>query len=175
MFARSLLHCTVAYLVTVPASALADSLNAKPGAWEMTTTTLTTGNPAPADALAKMPPEQRARIEQAMQARAGKPSTHVKKSCVTKEDLDRDRMIKSDDDDAKCARKILSKTSVRVAYEQTCAAPHASTSNVTIEARSPESMVVSMDMAQGGSAGKVHVDIKGRWLGASCAGIKDAD
>jgi hypothetical protein len=36
-------------------------------------------------------------------------------------------------------------------------------------------MVVSMDMVQGGSAGKVHVDIKGRWLGASCAGIKDAD
>jgi hypothetical protein len=84
-------------------------------------------------------------------------------------------MIKSDDDDAKCTRKVLSKTAGKVAYEQNCAAPHASTSNVTIEATSPESMVVSMDMVQGGSAGKVHVDIKGRWLGASCAGIKDAD
>lgn len=172
MFIRSLLRCAVACAVASPLYALADSLNAKAGAWEMTMTTLTTGMPAPAEALAKMPPEQRAKIEQAMQARAGKPSTHVTKSCVTKEDLDQDRVIKSDDED-QCTRKIISKSANKIVFEQTCAAPHASTSSVTVEAKTPESIVASMDMVQGGASGKIHVDIKGRWLGASCAGIEE--
>jgi hypothetical protein len=172
MFARSLLQCAVAFAVATPMYALADSLNAKPGAWEMTTTSLTAGMPIPAEALAKMPPEQRAKIEQSMQARAGKPSTHVTKSCITKHDLDQDQVIKSDEE-TQCKKKIISKSATRIAFEQTCAAPHASTAKVMIEARTPESIVASMDMVQGGASGKVHVDIKGRWLGASCAGIKE--
>ena len=172
MFTRSVLRCAVAIAVATPMCALADSLNVKTGAWEMTTTTLMTGMPAPAEALAKMPPEQRAKFEKAMQARADKPSTHLTKSCVTEVDLDQDRMISSDDE-AQCTRKFISKSATKIAYEQTCEAPHASTSTVMIEAKTPESLVVSMDMVQGGASGKVHVDIKGRWLGASCAGIKD--
>jgi hypothetical protein len=30
-------------------------------------------------------------------------------------------------------------------------------------------------MVRGGASGKVHVDMKGHWLGASCAGIKEKD
>lgn len=172
MFARNALGCAVAFAIATPLSALADSFNAKAGAWEMTTTTLTAGMPVPAEALAKMPPEQRARIEKAMQARAGRPGTHVTKSCVTKKDLDQDRVIKSDDE-GKCRKKIVSKSASKIVFEQTCAAPHASTSTVMIEARTPESIVASMDMVQGSAGGKVHVDIRGRWLGASCAGISE--
>jgi hypothetical protein len=152
--------------------AFADSLNAKTGAWEITTTTLTTGMPVPAEALAKMPPGQRANIEKTMQARAGKPSTHMRKSCVTKKELDEDRVIKSDDE-GQCKKKIISKSASKIVFEQTCAAPHASTSNVTIEAKTPESIVASMDMVRGGASGKIHADIKGRWLSTSCAGIKE--
>jgi hypothetical protein len=72
MFAKTLLRCTVACAVAMPLYALADSLNAKVGAWEITTTSLMTGMPVPPEALAGMPPEQRARIEKAMRARSGK-------------------------------------------------------------------------------------------------------
>ena len=41
-----------------------------------------------------------------------------------------------------------------------------------IEAKTPDSIVAVVDTAQG-SGGKIHVDIKGRWLGASCAGIEE--
>jgi hypothetical protein len=174
MFAKTLLRCTVACAVAMPLYALADSLNAKVGAWEITTTSLTTGMPVPPDALAGMPPEQRARIEKAMQARSGKPSTHVAKSCITKEDLDQDSIFKSDEE-SDCARKIISKSAKKIVIEQTCVAPNASTSTMTIEAKTPESIVANIDMVQGGANGKVHVDIKGRWLGASCAGIKEDD
>ena len=43
-----------------------------------------------------------------------------------------------------------------------------------MEATTPENLVMDIDVAQGGARGKVHVTTKGRWLGASCTGIKNA-
>ena len=174
MSVRSLLRCAVAFAVAAPLCALADSLNVKTGAWEMATVTVTTGMPVPAEALARMPPEQRAKLNEVFLARAGKSRTHVKKSCVTQKDLDQDRVIKSDDE-GHCSRKVLSKSADKIVFEQTCEAPRASTSTLTIEAKTPESIVYSMDIVPRGAGGKVHVDINGRWLAASCAGIKDRD
>ena len=151
--------------------ALADSFNAKPGAWEMTITTLTTGMPAPPDMLAQMSPEQRAKIEAMMQARAGKPSTHVYPSCITQKDLEEDRIIKESDDENHCTQQIITKSANKLVLEKRCPAPRASTSKMTMEAKTPESIVASIDMVQGGARGKVHVDMKGHWLRASCAGI----
>lgn len=172
MFARTLLRFAVAFAVASPLCALADSLNAKTGAWEMTTTVLTTGMPAPSESLAKMTPEQRAKIEKMMQSRAGKPSIRVEKSCVTQKELDQDLIIKSNEED-QCTKKIISKTANKIVIEQTCAAPQASTSTMTIEAKTPENIVASIDVLQKGASGKIHVDIKGRWLSASCAGTRD--
>jgi len=155
--------------------ARADSFNAKPGAWEMTITTLTTGMPAPPDVLAKMSPEQRAKIEAMMQARAGKPSTHGYPSCLTQKDLDEDRIIKKSDGEDQCTQKVITKSANRLVLEKTCPAPRASTSKMTMEAKTPESIVASIDMVQGGAEGKVHVDMKGHWLSASCAGVKNGD
>ena len=94
----------------MPSAARADALNAKPGAWEMTFTTQSSGMLVPPDALAAMPPEQRAKVEQSMQARAGKPRTHSVKT-ITKEDLDQHRIIKeSDDDEPGCHTTVLSKS-----------------------------------------------------------------
>ena len=151
----------------------ADSFNAKPGAWEMTFTGVPTGMMIPPDALAKMPPEQRARLEQSMQARSGKANTHVHKSCITKEDLDQNRIIKEEDEDEPgCTTTVVSKSSSKLVLERSCPAPHATTSRMAMETKTPESIVASMDTERAG-AGKVHIDIKGRWLGASCAGIAD--
>jgi hypothetical protein len=172
MFIRNLLRCAIAFVVAMPMYTFAASFNAKPGAWEITTTTLTTGMMIPAEALANMPPAQRAKIEKSMQARSGKPSTHVTKNCVTQKKLDQDSMIASDDEEH-CKKKIITKSASKIVYEQTCAAPNASRSTVKVEAMTPESIAASMNMVQGGGGGKIHVDIKGRWLGASCAGIKD--
>jgi hypothetical protein len=119
-----------------------------------------------------MPPAQRAKLEQSMQARSGKPSTHVSKSCVTKTDLDQDSVLKSDDEE-NCKKKIVSKSASKMVYEETCTGENAYKSTVKVESRTPESILASMDMVRDGGGGKIHVDIKGRWLGASCAGIKD--
>lgn len=171
MFTKDIFRCAIALAIVAPSHVFADALNVKTGAWEMTTTTLITGMPVPAEALAKMTPEQRARMEAMLAARAGKPSTHVSKSCVTKEDLDQDSMIKSDNVD--CKKDIISRSTTKIVVTETCNAPHASTSNVTISAETPENVVANMDMMQAGASGKIHVDVDGRWLGSSCAGIDE--
>jgi Protein of unknown function (DUF3617) len=163
---------TIAALAA-PMMPFAASLNAKPGAWEMTTTTVTAGMSIPADALAKMPAEQRARMEAALQARAGRNSTQVHKSCVTQDDLDQSRMLKSEND-GRCSRKVTSALPGKVVMEQVCPVPQPSISRITMEAPSTESLVASIDINQG-TRGTVHVDIKGRWLTASCAGIKNGE
>src|SRR5258708_23095420 len=66
-------------------------LNIREGLWEMTVTHSMTGMPAiPPDTLAKMTPEQRARVEAAMkQSGMGGPTADVPKECGTKEKLDK--------------------------------------------------------------------------------------
>ena len=153
--------------------AQAESFNAKPGAWEMTFTGLSTGTMIPPDVLAKMPPEQRARIEQSMNTRSGKPATHSSKTCVTKEDLDQNRIIKEEDEDEPgCATKVVSKSSRKMILERSCPSPRPSTSRITMEAKTPETLAATIDMDRTGS-GTVHIEIQGRWLGTSCAGIAD--
>lgn len=171
MFFPKLLRCTVALLVALPLYGFADSFNVKTGAWEITTTTTSTGSVLPAEALAKMPPEQRAKIEQAMQARSGKPTTRVDKHCVAQKDLDEDRLFESTND-SHCTRRVVTKSATRIVLEQTCAAPQASKATITIEAQSPDSFTTTVDMARTGGDWKMHLDSRGRWLGASCAGIE---
>jgi hypothetical protein len=174
MFFKNILRYMIALVVATPLYAFADSINIKVGAWEMTTTTLMTGMMVPAEAQANMSPEQRAKMEEIMQARAGKPSVHVAKTCVTKEDLDQDRLLKSDNEN-QCTKKIISKSASKIVLEQTCEAPGPSRSTMIIEARTSETLAATMDMVQAGGSGKVHVDIKGRWLGAGCEGIRKGD
>jgi hypothetical protein len=174
MPSKKLLQCAVALMLVLPLYGFADSFNVKTGAWEMTTTTMSTGNLIPAEVLARMPPEQRAKIEQAMQARSGKPTTHVDRHCVTKEDLDQDRLFKSGNE-SQCSRKIVTKSATRVVLEQTCGTPRTSTATVTVQAQTPESVTTVVDVVQTSGGGKMHLEARGRWLGASCVGIKEGN
>ncbi|MBH0203452.1 MAG: DUF3617 domain-containing protein [Nitrospira sp.] len=157
-------------------SAQADSFNAKLSAWELTTTSTSSGTLVPPDVLAKMKPETRAQLEATMKSRAGKPQTHSTRECLTKEDLDQKRLIKeeeeSDEEGAPCTTKVLTKSSSRLVLDRTCPPPHPVTAHFTFEAKTPESITGTVDYTRPGS-GKVHADIKGRWIGASCEGIEE--
>jgi Protein of unknown function (DUF3617) len=163
--------CVVAALLLAPALLHAASLNSKPGAWEITTMTKMPGMAIPADAMANLPEAQRARIEAAMGSRMGKSHSTTIKSCVTQKDLDEDRIVKSDED-RKCTRKIISKTATSMVMEQSCPAPQAHTSRMSVQASSPTAMAATIDITRPDGF-KMHIDMKGRWLGASCAGIKE--
>ena len=166
---------TDALIPVIASNAQADSFHAKPGAWEMTFTTATTGSLVPADVLAKMPPEQRSKFEQAMKARSAQPTTHVSKECFSQEDLDQNRMIKDDEDEGnQCTTRVALKSPSKLVLEKSCASPRPSTAQAVFEAKTPEAITGAIDITRPGS-GKVHVEIKGRWLGANCAAFNAHD
>ena len=175
MLARPFVTITVALAVAAPLQSFAASLNAKPGAWQMSMNTLIVGTPLSPEVLATMPPEKRAKVEKAMKERAAKPVTLSRKVCVTQENLDQDRIIQSEKEDSKCTRKVVSKSETRIVMEQICPEPHASTSQMTIEATTPETLSANIVRVRGDGKGKVLMDVKGFWLGPNCAGIKDDD
>jgi hypothetical protein len=80
----------------------------KPGLWEVSDNPQITGKmPIPDEELAKLTPEQRARMEAAMKNAAGK--THVYKECMTPEKIARFDM-NPHGDDSSCKRKVISST-----------------------------------------------------------------
>ncbi len=150
--------------------AFADSFEVKTGAWELTYTSMTSGIMLPPEMLEQMPPERRAKLEAAMKARAGQPRTHVNKSCVTQKDLDQNHFIKPEGEaETECVVKVLSKSATKLVMERTCPAAEA-TYKISIDVKTPENVVGTVDGSVG--QGKMHSDLKGRWLGASCDGIK---
>lgn len=164
-------------LPTLTLNAQAESLNVKPGAWEITVTTVTSGMKLSPEMSANMTPVQRAQMEQMMKTREGKPHTMTAQECLTKADVAHDRIIKEmededEDGDAKCKIKVISKSSSKLVIDQMCPGPPASTTHFTINAKTPESFTAIGEREQQGS-GKAHIDIKGKWVGSGCEDLND--
>ncbi len=122
-----------------------------------------------------MPPEQRAKVEEGMKARAGRPLTITQKTCITQENLDQDRILRALKAENQCTRQVVSRTATQLVLEQTCPEPDASTSKMTVEARTPETLSASIVRVRGDGKGKVDIDVKGAWLGESCEGLESDD
>ncbi len=157
-----------------PSCAVAETFNMKTGAWEVTYTSVRTGMLLPPEMLERLPPERRAKMEEAMKARSGQPMTRVHKGCITQRDLDQNRFIKAEDDEnTDCVVKVLSKSTTKLVMERTCPAPREANFKISIDVKTPESVVGLIDGSIG--TGKIHTDVKAHWLGASCEGIKDRE
>ena len=146
----------------IATAAQAEAFAVKPGAWEMTTSM--SGNVIPPDVLARMPPERRAMVEQRMAQGNGQ----TRRSCMKKEDLDRDHFMRRQDAD--CTVRTISRSPTKLVMATTCTGERASTGTMTFEAKTPESVVGSIDQERNGS--KFHIGVVGKWLGASCDGIE---
>jgi hypothetical protein len=145
-------------------------LDVKPGLWEITTTTAMSGMP-PID-YSGMPPEQRARIEAAMQARqAMGPMTKVRKSCVTTEKLAKEPF--QDSDTASCTHTVVSSTPTRLRVKLHCTHPD-SDGDFLMEALSRDRIkgTVRMHASDDKHAMAARVSIAGRWLGSACGDVK---
>ena len=150
------------------------ALDVKPGQWETTTTGQMTGVPAiPADVLAKMTPEQRAKFESAMGARGSKPM--VSTSCRTKEKLAQawttgQQNLKS------CTTTVASSSSSKQEVHVDCNQNGAKTSGtIKVEAVDSEHIRGSFQMtatSEGDHAMKMNYTFTSKWLGAACTETK---
>jgi Protein of unknown function (DUF3617) len=166
-------HLTLIALMTVLPALAADGLNVKTGLWETTTVSTMSGVtlPAmPAGALEKMPPAQRAQMEQMMKQFSGKaPTTRTNKECVTEKDLkDGAFRVAQENQDKNCKYTTLTATSKRQEMTFKCSDESAAAGNFVIDANSSTSVHGVMDMKSASMSMNVKIDA--RWLSASCAG-----
>ncbi|MGA3090760.1 MAG: DUF3617 domain-containing protein [Terriglobales bacterium] len=173
--AKLLLALIVGLVSTLWAADNIAPLNVKLGLWEVTVTHSMTGMPAapslPPDALAKMPPEQRARIEAMM---GGKPSTDVRKECVTREKLEQHSAFSNNRGD--CARTVVSSTGRKTEVKFHCEEKQStSDGNFLIEAVDSDTVKGTMHMVSNSNSGHnvtMDLTISSKYIGAECGDVK---
>lgn len=158
-----------------PASKL-QSLNVKPGLWENTRTIKRAGQiPIPAELLSRLTPEQRARMEERMKANsAAHTNTTTEKHCVTKEDLEKDRLKLAETKE--CTTTVLHSTSTSVKAKLVCEVEgmHA-TGTLELVAPDPEHMNGSSQSTINGNGHTMNVEgtWTSKWLGSSCGNVRN--
>ena len=106
---KNQLHILVVCLLAISAARAGDRLDVKTGHWEMTVLTQVSGNLIPKSVLDQMPPAQRAKVEQAMAARAAaKPLPKTLQTCVTDDDLQKG--LSGVEPDPDCKKTVISQT-----------------------------------------------------------------
>jgi hypothetical protein len=146
-------------------------LNVKTGQWESTRITRIEGNTIPKAALAQMPPERRAKIEQAMAARAAaKPAPKTSTSCLTEKERNDGGFAETDDD---CKKTVVSATATHWETTLTCNRDGMTqTGHMTLDAPSSDRVIGKMELTTG-EGGKITVDFTGKWVGANCPASSD--
>ncbi len=173
-----LLAGACAGILGVASAQAGSTLNVKLGLWEMTTMGQVSGvPPIPPEALARMTPEQRARMQAAMaagMARQNKPK--VREYCVTQKDLERGLDLKDSQSEG-CKSAVTSSSSSVMEMRQTCTGRHKVNGTIRIEAPNPETVVgkFNLVMSEGPNTMTMKFAMHGRWLGTNCGNVKSDD
>jgi uncharacterized protein DUF3617 len=148
-------------------------LNVKTGLWQNTMTTALAGQMViPPERLAKLTPEQRARIEAAMNARSSQGAkTTTYQSCVTKDELQKTPFR----DKKNCTETLVSSSNTQAEVKLACAMEGVDGSGeMQIHAISDESIAGSGHgtVTMQGRTMNTSWKLTGKWMGESCGGVK---
>ena len=153
-------------------------LNIKTGLWEVSLQTQFSGaSPFASEKLDKMPPEQRARFEAAMQAsmaNAAKPK--LAKHCLTPEKLARGLDPEHRADDETCQQKIVKNTSSELQITKTCvteAGNNVMDQHFVMSGSDTVSGTIHAVRTVNGQTSNVNSNLQGKWLSADCGNVKD--
>jgi hypothetical protein len=164
----SSIGAVIALSMAVSAADKTQPLNLKLGLWQMTyTTDRSSVVSIPPELLAKLTPEQRARTEARLKARAAQgPHIDTKRFCLTEEKLN--KAIFEENENRSCQRTIVASSSKVLQFKQACAAADAKrTFDGRIEALDPETLKGSLKANSAGNSANA-TDLLGRWIGADC-------
>lgn len=157
------------------AAAKLQPLHIKTGLWESARTINRAGRlPIPAEMLNRLTPEQRARMEERMNANsAAHTNTTTEKHCVTKEDLEKDRLKLAEANE--CTTTVLDSTTTNVKAKFVCdQAGMQATGILELVATDPEHLNGSYHLNAKGDGHAMNVDgtWTSKWLGPSCGDAK---
>jgi Protein of unknown function (DUF3617) len=144
-------------------------LNIKTGYWEtISVTTMSGAPPVPADLLARMTPEQRAKYSAAMNGMMNQPKTHVNKSCVTQDDLTKDPFNENKES---CKETVVNSSASKLDIHEVCSEEGMKADiMVHIEAVNSEYVKGTIQSAAtgGGNTMNVNGTLTSKYLGAVC-------
>lgn len=154
-------------------------LNVKEGLWEVTVTHPSNGMPE--DALAKLPPEQRARIEEMMKQKGVSMSgnTTVVKSCVTREKIEKGMAFATENRN-NCTRTIVNSSSSHFEVKYRCDETAKDGKKTTIDGTTTVD-VLDGDNTKGvshivsnsdGRTMNMDMTFTSKYLGSACGDIK---
>jgi hypothetical protein len=172
--AKFLLALVIFSALTLWAADNITPLNVKEGLWEMTVTHSMSGMPAmpdiPPDVLAKMPPEQRARMEAMMK---GGPSTDVRKECITKEKIEKNSAFSNNRGD--CTRTVVNSTGSKLEVKIHCEEKQASTDGtLVLETAGSDHVKGTMQSATNANGHTMNMNFtfSSKYLGPACGDVK---
>lgn len=157
--------------LTLGATDNVQPLKVKAGLWEVTTTSAASKDVVlPAALLEKLTPEQRARIEERIQAsRSDAVKTTIKKRCLTREQLRRGMLFRPEGES--CTWTLLTSTSSKVEMRGDCVDQGFKTeARLRIEALSPEEADGSLQFLTNGEnrTPATTSTFKAKWIGPRC-------
>ena len=154
-------------------------LNVKLGLWEITTHPQVNGNlPITDEQLQKLPPEQRAKFEAAMQAaitRGAQP--HLFKECMTPEK--RSRGFSAGSEQSKnCQQTLVTNTPSEFELHRECSSEDGKQStsvHFRVVSSDHVSGTVNSLISHGSKTMTVNSTMEGNWLGANCGSVTDIE
>jgi hypothetical protein len=154
-------------------------LNVKLGLWEISTHPKVSGNlPITDEQLQKVPPEQRAKFEAAMQtaiARGAQP--RIFKECMTAEK--RSRGFNAGSDQSKnCNTTLVTNTPSEFESHRECSTEEGKQStsvHFRVVSSDHVSGTVNALISHGSKTMAVNSTMEGKWLGGDCGSVKDIE
>ena len=148
-------------------------LDVKTGLWQNTMTTALAGEMLiPPERLAKLSPDQRARVEAAMNARSGQGTkTTTYQSCLTQEELQKTPFR----DKKNCTETLVSSTKTQAEVKLVCTMEGIDgNGEMQIHTISDESVAGSGHgtVTMEGRTMNTSWKLTGRWVGKSCGDVK---
>lgn len=163
--------CFGVFLLQTSLSTQAMSLDIKPGLWEISWKDNLKGNPIPDSELAKMPPEQRAKMAEIFKKRqAMSQKTHTTKSCLTKDNID--NALSDHEGKDHCTNTIVSDTSTKSEFKFQCTGKESRSGVMKIEALSRESIRHTVNMKMNSGKSTFDMESTGKWISTQCGDVK---
>lgn len=133
--------------------------------------------PIPEELLSRLTPDQRAKMEAAMKARAARgPQTRVTKSCLTKDQLDKALTFGSEGNTA-CKRTLITSSSSKQEIRFDCNDEKSNmkgTGTVHVEAINSENVkgTTQVTAAGGGNNMNIQMSFSAKWVSPDCGDLK---
>jgi len=147
-------------------------LDLKAGLWETTLTVQTSGvPPMPPGVLAKLSPEQRAKIEAKAKAAGEVPKTTVKRSCLEEKDVNKPFTLMLGGDGRGCKQTVASSSATKREIRVECSNNSVKGSGtIQMEAIGPENLKVTSHWftTDGTRTMKMTSTATAKWLGPIC-------